>query len=519
MGRKKRAGLMILLALVMAFSVINVCSAEAVEYTVTLEYEDNIARPHNVYVTPGAAMDEPAQPLRKGYDFAGWSKTQDGEIIAFPYTPAGDETLHAVWEARKCSITFDFGLEGTEPLVIRAEYGVEVVAPEVAEQEGMSFLNWSLAPGEGEAVGFPVIASADMTYYAVWAEGDLNIIKFDLNYEGGGTFATLSLADGEKITKKMIDEPERDNYSFSGWSEKPDGKTVKLPYKPKGSMTLYAIWKRNEYKVAFRNEYTDNPSVVFLSMTVDGGESIDKPDAVPEREGYIFTGWYRATSGGEEITFPFTPTGNSAIYAHWEHEPVVTNVFQAEYVFIDPNETFPGYSGEARGTGIIASVTTETGTIVDEEVPITSKYTQRIGNYVTYLYKNGATLEFVINASEDTSAKLFANLAIEIQPNWVFAPTGENAYKVFVNGEEIDYGTINFVSSDQADTGYKSPFQQFNLGTVQLKAGENTIQLVTANNNKAFGGTIQAVAPMVDCIMLDGSSGELSWSPVYDNII
>lgn len=518
MRQKNGKILIFLLTLLMLLAMVGSGWAENAEYTIVLEYNDGISRPHRVYVQAGSALTEPALPLRAGYDFVGWSKTGEGDVIDFPYTPAGNETLQAVWEARKCVVTFSMGLEGQEDIVLRAEYGAEISTPEVPEVENMSFMGWSSTADGNNSITFPVTAEVDTTYYAIWVEGDLNIVELDLNYEGGGIWTTFTLAKGDGITKKMITEPERENYKFSGWSETKDGKAIKFPYKPEQSTTLYAIWKRNEYKVAFRNEYTDNPTVVFLSTKVDGGESVNEPDTIPVREGYIFTGWYTAAVGGEKVEFPYTPTGNTAIYAQWQHEPVVTDVFQAEYVFIDPNETFPGYSGEARGTGIIAPVTTEIGVVVDEDAPLNSKYVQRVGNYVTYLYKNGAVLEFVINSTEDTTARLTANLAIEIETNWSFTPTGENAYKVYINGEELDYGAITFSSNETAGPGYKSSFQQFYLGTVQLKAGKNTIQLMTANSNKVFGGTMQAVAPMVDCIMLNDHTGELSWSPIYDNL-
>lgn len=511
--RKTIIGLLFILALI--FCV--VCSYADEEYTVTLEYEDGISRAHHVYAAQGSSIDEPAMPVRQGYDFVGWSTSPDGsEQAAFPYTLSENITLYAIWEAHRCRITFDTGIEGAEPIVYKAEYNSEVNAPEAPEREGWSFTGWTTE--DGNIVTFPVTAAADTCYRASWAEGDLNIVTLDLNYDEGGVWATFMLADGESVTKKMVTEPERENYKFSGWSETPDGKTVKLPYKAKASKTLYAIWKRNEYKVAFRNEYVDNQNVVFFSTTIDGGESVNAPDTVPVRESYTFAGWYTASSGGEEISFPFTPTGNCAIYAQWKHEPVVTDVFQAEYTFIDPNETFPGYSGSARGTGIIATVTTETGVVVDEDAPLNSKYIQPAGKYITYLYKDGAALEFVINASEAGTATLKANLAIEMQPNWVFAPTGENGYSVYVNGEELDYGTISFVSSEAGGAGYKSPFQTFRLGTIRLQEGENVIRLVTSNSNVAFGGTMKAVAPMVDCIMIEGYTGQLSWSPVYDNL-
>ena len=47
----------------------------------------------------GANIPTPTSPTRTGYTFAGWSATDGGSVITFPYTPAstGDITLYAKW--------------------------------------------------------------------------------------------------------------------------------------------------------------------------------------------------------------------------------------------------------------------------------------------------------------------------------------------------------------------------------------------------------------------------------------
>jgi uncharacterized repeat protein (TIGR02543 family) len=44
---------------------------------------------------------EPSAPTRTGYTFAGWSATDGGSVLTFPYTPTSnsDQTLHAKWNA------------------------------------------------------------------------------------------------------------------------------------------------------------------------------------------------------------------------------------------------------------------------------------------------------------------------------------------------------------------------------------------------------------------------------------
>ncbi|MBQ3061076.1 MAG: InlB B-repeat-containing protein, partial [Lachnospiraceae bacterium] len=38
----------------------------------------------------------------------------------------------------------------------------------------------------------------------------------------------------------------------------------------------------------------------------------------PKREGYTFTGWYTAASGGSKVYSTTKPTKNMALYAQWK---------------------------------------------------------------------------------------------------------------------------------------------------------------------------------------------------------
>ncbi|MBP5254475.1 MAG: InlB B-repeat-containing protein, partial [Lachnospiraceae bacterium] len=411
------------------------------EYTVTLEYEDGVSRARNQIVDAGDSMKEPAKPERTGYSFEGWSLTKEGaEKITFPYTPTGNVTLYATWGAAKYTVTFNMNYEGGTNIENQVEFEGEVSAPEAPVREGYTFYKWAMdAAGENDAA-FPYTVKNDVSFYAVWAEGSLTIVSFDLNYEGAeNTMENITLAEGEKVTKKMVTDPERANYKFKGWSETEDGALVKFPYTPKSSVKLYAIWERDSYSVAFRDEYAKSP--VFANTKVDAGDSVDAPETEPTRENYIFEGWFNAQDGGEKVEFPFTPmTKSTALYAHWKHVPVETTTFQAEYVYIDASEKFPGYSGEATGIGIISPQTTETGLITTDG--------QTSGYYCTYLYKRGAALKFEIEASQAGTATLVVNLAIEMKANWTFTSAeGENCYKVKVNEKEVNYGVFAFNDS------------------------------------------------------------------------
>ena len=493
--------------------------------TVKLEYGDGVSRPYTVIVAEGSTMAEPAKPLRKGYDFAGWSETEGGSKVSFPYSPkSGATTLYANWESEKFTVTFDWNDGVTAPVTLTKEYNGTLTAAEVPanspERQNYVFRYFTASKDSADEAVFPVTVKANTTYYGYWIDAAKKIytVSFSLGYEGQAPEA-IEVEEGESITKRQVADPTRDNYSFVGWSETEGGEAITFPYTPAGDVTLHAIWQRPTFRLVFRNEYPGAPSsrINFKTMDVEAGDAVEKPADEPTRSGYIFEGWFTTSSGGEMIQWPLTVTKITSVYAHWKHEPVETDIFQAEYVYLDATEKFPGYSGEATGKGIISSQTTEVGLTVDESLAAA----KRTGYYVTYLYKPDATLTFVINSDKAVSGvTLKAVMSVEMQASWEFKPTGDSAYRVVVNGKDLEYGTIGFYGNPaESSTNYKAPFTEFTLGTIDLVAGENTIQLITANSNTAFGGTMRAVAPMVDCIKLENhGDAKLSWAPVYDNL-
>jgi uncharacterized repeat protein (TIGR02543 family) len=54
-----------------------------------------------------------------------------------------------------------------------------------------------------------------------------------------------------------------------------------------------------------------------VPITADEGTAVAKP-ADPTREGYVFTGWYSAASGGILYTWPHALTASVTMHARWE---------------------------------------------------------------------------------------------------------------------------------------------------------------------------------------------------------
>lgn len=67
-------------------------------YSVNYESNGGTSLPSELY---GGTIEEPINPTRTGYTFVGWSATDGGSSLSFPYTPtsSSDVTLYAKWSA------------------------------------------------------------------------------------------------------------------------------------------------------------------------------------------------------------------------------------------------------------------------------------------------------------------------------------------------------------------------------------------------------------------------------------
>lgn len=162
----------------------------------------------------------------------------------------------------------------------------------------------------------PTPAPAETTSYTV---------TFDLNYSGAGTYQTLSVKSGDKVTEPA--NPTRSNYSFLGWYTAATG-GAKFDFNTVISAitTLYARWSRNSsgggggggstttyYTVTFNV----NGGSAISSQTIASGRVATRP-ADPTREGYTFGGWY--SNDGLSIPYDFSNavTSNITIFAKWD---------------------------------------------------------------------------------------------------------------------------------------------------------------------------------------------------------
>jgi uncharacterized repeat protein (TIGR02543 family) len=132
------------------------------------------------------------------------------------------------------------------------------------------------------------------------------------NSQGGSAVGPLSGNFGSTITLPAA--PTRAGYVFNGWfAAASGGSAITSPYTLTGSVTLYAQWTANAtVTVTFNSQGGSAVS----PMSGPNGSAITLP-AAPTFAGYVFNGWFAASSGGTALTSPYTLTGSVTLYAQW----------------------------------------------------------------------------------------------------------------------------------------------------------------------------------------------------------
>ena len=90
-------------------------------------------------------------------------------------------------------------------------------------------------------------------------------------------------------------------------------------------------------------------------------------------------------------------------------------------------------------------------------------------------------------------------------------------FSITVNGEALRYSSILLDGAINSED-VKRPFQDYDIATgVSLKEGENIIRLTVTNTAEFEIGTMQAYAPLIDCLYIE-TDAELTWEEQLSNI-
>ena len=282
-------------------------------------------------------------PSRPGYEFAGWGYSAD-TLVRHTIQPnwkldrTEDFTLYAVWAWNNITIYLDpngGGFKSGTVASVKTAPGASVALP-VPERPGYTLAGWEDAAGNQSPAGHgdymvPGDVTSSYTLKAVWKANDYTV-RFDKNY-GVGNMADLNCA---------YDVPEalpantftRAGYAFDGWNTKADGSgdsykdqalVSKLTTTSRGTVTLYAQWKAQDWSVSFDPNGGGFADGKTPTKTVKCGSAYGTLPT-PQRDQYDFKGWWTSPAGdGTKVEAKTVVTdaeasgGTITLYARWEY--------------------------------------------------------------------------------------------------------------------------------------------------------------------------------------------------------
>src|SRR5574344_838858 len=153
---------------------------------------------HTDAVAYGTAITAWAAPAKEGYTFSGWS--------SIPSTmPASDLTITGSYTVNKYTLTYK--VDGADYKTLSLDYGSTITPEAVPTKEGYTFSGWSDIPTTMPAKDVVVTGSFTVNTYKATFEID------------GVQFSTIEVAYGSEI--KTPEVPEKEGYTFSGWKNVP----------------------------------------------------------------------------------------------------------------------------------------------------------------------------------------------------------------------------------------------------------------------------------------------------------
>lgn len=289
---------------------------KAKEYTVILDYQGAaVTGDRQLTVAYGSSLPTLPKDLKGEHkQFTGWYTKENCEgtqvadgygllpvvsvLNAANFDLSGEYIyLYAGFEIEKFTVTCHFG-SGTENESLRIEYDTPVsgFVPKT-RVDGKAPLTWSKTQG-GEVYNGKVTENIDL-YAVEYAP----VIELDVN--GGNQVYPVVARAGSTI---VLPTPTKDLAKFNHWEDM-QGNEYTDTTMPDKSISLKAVWQA---KLVF----DENGGSDVDDVSVAAGEKITLP--MPEKEGFLFAGWYKADK--EKYTSTTMPSAGMKLKAGWYKE-------------------------------------------------------------------------------------------------------------------------------------------------------------------------------------------------------
>ncbi len=375
---------------------------------------------------------KPAGLARTGYDFVGWTTSQDGSGTVYAvggthpsFTVTGAVTLYAKWSPVAYTIAYhaNGGTLPSDSAAFDSTYPV-AAKPAGLARTGYDFIGWTTSQ-DGSGTVYSVgganpsfTVTGNVTLYAKWTAK-----TFTITYaSNGGTLAAgASMPSGSASfdsTYTVAAEPaglSRTGYELAGWNTAADGSGQSYAAGSgsftmgAANVTLYAKWVAKTFAIT----YSANDGTLASGSMPSGSAAFDstytvaaKPDGL-ERAGYDFAGWNTAADGSGQSyaagSGSFRVTGDVTLHARW-----TPRTYSVTY---HANGSTGGAvpSAGSAGYGTVFLVAGNTGQLVRTGHAFIGWTTSQDGTGTVYAY-GGANPSFLMGAG---NVDLYAAWSVE----------------------------------------------------------------------------------------------------------
>ena len=264
-------------------------------------------------VAGGESMSNP------GYVFVGWALSANTPTVSYnpgerishswPFGTVSDiytAKLYAVWTDQNV-VTYTPDSNSDEKNSIYQTAQTVIIRGETFHRTGYTQIGWATQPGGEKVYDFgDTYSSLDpITLYPVW-QANTYTITYDSN-GGTGSIADQTVTFDSTFTIEDCTFT-REGYSFLSWNEDPEGKGLKWLVQEytatrAENITLYAIWKGNEYTVSYNANNQLAEGAMEPSVAVFGSKFLTRRNQF-HHLGITFLGWNTQPDGSGEAWLP-----------------------------------------------------------------------------------------------------------------------------------------------------------------------------------------------------------------------
>ncbi|HZK39558.1 MAG TPA: InlB B-repeat-containing protein [Clostridia bacterium] len=203
----------------------------------------------------GALISAPANPVKPGKTFAGWSPTVG-------VMGAGDKTFVALFSNN--SYNANFLVDGDLYEQVVTEYDAQIQVPAAPQKAGYTFIGWDFIP--------QTMPNNNINVNATFSKNTYNAIFM----VDGEEYEVVATEFGETVS--LPQPPSKIGYTFFKWEDLPD-------QMPDTDVEITAIWSVKSYNSVF---FADG--VEHAVVATPYGAQIQLPSS-PTKDGLYFGGW------------------------------------------------------------------------------------------------------------------------------------------------------------------------------------------------------------------------------------